>query len=295
MMHDLQDQKGIALVITLLVMVLITAMVVEFSYAVYVGTHSLYNWRDSQRLSLMAKSGVHVSAKFLGDYLAGKSYTHPGFLEFPVENPFEDFRGDLTVRIEDEWSKFNLNCLINDAGGLNAEAYQTFSRLLEVLGLEVTIADKVIDWIDRNREGRWEADAKNSRLDSVDELLAIPGLSVKDYNRLRPYVTVYGATDSMRININGAEKPVIMSLSNDITDSMAQRVIDYRKNSPFIMQSDLSRVKGFEADIGIPPGSVVVRGENFSIRSTASSDGLTRVVETAFDPQKKTCVYWKEY
>ncbi len=54
-----------ALVITLLVLVLLTAMVVEFSYGVYTGTNNLYNWRDAQRLSLMAKSGVSVTARIL--------------------------------------------------------------------------------------------------------------------------------------------------------------------------------------------------------------------------------------
>ena len=63
--HYLKEQKGIALVVTLLALVLITAMVVEFSYGVYTGTNNLYNWRDSQRLSIMAKSGINVSAKFL--------------------------------------------------------------------------------------------------------------------------------------------------------------------------------------------------------------------------------------
>ena len=45
------DQSGMALVITLLALVLITALVVEFSYGVYTSTNALYNWRDSQIFS----------------------------------------------------------------------------------------------------------------------------------------------------------------------------------------------------------------------------------------------------
>ena len=83
-----------ALVITLLVLVLLTAMVVEFSYGVYTGTNNLYNWRDSQRLSLMAKSGVSVSTRFL-DGVLNESASKPtqNSIEMPVENPFDDFRG----------------------------------------------------------------------------------------------------------------------------------------------------------------------------------------------------------
>ena len=52
--------------VTLLALVLITAMVVEFSYGVYTGTNNLYNWRDSQRLSIMAKSGINVISQVHG-------------------------------------------------------------------------------------------------------------------------------------------------------------------------------------------------------------------------------------
>ena len=67
-MNCLRNQNGIALIVTLLALALITAMVVEFAYGVYTGTNNLYNWRDSQRLSIMARSGVNVSAKYLSDY-----------------------------------------------------------------------------------------------------------------------------------------------------------------------------------------------------------------------------------
>jgi type II secretory pathway component PulK len=122
--HSLESQRGMALVITLMVLVIITAMVVEFSYGVYTGTTSLYNWRDSQRLSIMAKSGVNVAAKYLSTMVASQDYSYPGSMELPVENPFEDFKGVLTVRIEDENSKFNVNALIGPNGRtLNVTAF----------------------------------------------------------------------------------------------------------------------------------------------------------------------------
>src|SRR4030043_1114267 len=114
------NQKGIALVVTLLALVLITALVGEFSYGVYISTNNLYNWRDSQRLSLMAKSGVNVSSKFVSDMLIKyDTYSYPGSMELPVENPFEDFNGTIIVRIEDETSKFNINSIVSDGGGFN--------------------------------------------------------------------------------------------------------------------------------------------------------------------------------
>ena len=295
----LHNQQGIALIVTLLALVLITAMVIEFSYGVYTGTNNLYNWRDSQRLSVMARSGVNVSARYLSDALKGRTYSYPGSMEFPVENPVEDFPGSITVRIEDETSKFYLNAIVNPRGEKNEVAYGLLVKLLKNLSLDEDIAGRILDWIDRDSAGELgdsETGAKNAAIRSVDELLLIHGISREDYDTLLPYVTVYGAADnSLRININGAEKPVLMCLSDDITDELAQRVIDYRKGNPFQFAGDLGQVHGFERDVGIPAGILTVKGRDFSIKSTASSDGVKRIIETVVDVEHDSIQYWKEY
>jgi general secretion pathway protein K len=295
----MDNQKGIALVITLLALVLITAMVVEFSYAVYTGTNDLYNWRDSQRLSIMARSGVNVSARFLSEMLRRYSYSYPGSIEMPVENPFEDFNGTILVRIEDETSKFNINSIVYPIGDLNTDAYNSFKRLLKVLSVDERIADRVTDWIDPDKESRIlgsEVGAKNSALHSVDELLLIKGINRKDYDKLLPYITVYGDRNALQININGAEAPVLMCLSEAITEEYAQRVIDYREAKPFEEISYLQRVNGFTSEIYNPISAMIIKkGTNFSIKSTASSGGVKRIIEMVMDTTKGKIEYWKEY
>ena len=301
MTHSLKDQHGMALVVTLLAVVLITALVVELSYGVYTGTSNLYNWRDSQRLSLMARSGVHVSARFLSErFNSSEKYSYPGSFEFPAENPFDDFTGVLSIRIEDENAKFNVNAIVHPDGKTkNEAAYNALRRLLKILGLDERISDRLVDWIDLDSVPVLtdsEREAKNLPLHSVDELLLIPGLTKNDYTTLLPYVTVYGTRDNLSININGADKPVLRCLSDKITDELAQRVIDFRKNNPFQETSDLSKVAGFEGDsAGIPPGVITVKGENFSIISAASTGGVKRIIETVFDMNKTKIAYWKEY
>ena len=294
----LKNQKGIALVVTLLALVIITAMVVEFSYGVYTSTNNLYNWRDSQCLSLMARSGVNVSARFLSDILKRYTYSYPGSIELPVENPFEDFKGMILVNVQDESSKFNINSIVSPNGLLNEDAYNSFKRLLKILSIDEKIADSVADWIDPDSEARIsdsEVGAKNSGLLTVDELMLIKGISRKDYDTLLPYITVYG--DGL-ININGAEKPVLMCLSNDITDDIAQRVIDYRKITPFEEISQLQRVAGFNLTLYGPISSrITVKGKVFYLKSSAVSGGLKRIIETVLDTSSLPTVikYWKEY
>lgn len=290
-----------ALVITLMVLVIITAMVVEFSYGVYTGTNSLYNWRDSQRLSIMAKSGVNVAAKFLSDMVGHQSYSYPGSMELPVENPFEDFKGVLAVKIEDENSKFNVNSIVRpDGRTLNETAYNSFRSLLNNLSLDEKIADRIADWIDSDGNPRLadsETGKKNAALDSVDEILMINGISEKDYETLLPYVTVYGRRDNLIVNINGAEKPVLMCLSDSITDDLAQTLINYRNATPFEVTSDISKVAGFDKIGQSLMGKIVTQGSVFRITSSAESGGVKRIIETVLNvsPSSVTVAYWKEY
>jgi general secretion pathway protein K len=291
----LKDQKGIALVVTLLALVLITAMVVEFSYGVYTSTNNLYNWRDSQRLSIMAKSGVNVSAKYLLDILGRYSYSYPGSMELPVENPFEDFNGTIIVRIEDETSKFNINSIVYKNGDKNNGAYISFKSLLKILSIDEKIADRIKDWIDPDSIAELpdsEVGAKNSPLVTVDEILLINGINRKDYDKLLPYITVYGTTDNLVININGAEAPVLRCLSDDIDEETSKKIIKYRETNPFVNIGQVHNVATFQTRTGV---SVIFKGENFSIKSTAASGGVKRIIETVLDTSQAKIRYWKEY
>ena len=303
MKHSHMDQSGIALVITLLALVLITALVVEFSYGVYTSTTALYNWRDSQRLSLMAQSGVNVSARFLSELLDTYSYSHPGSLELPVKNPFEDFEGVITVLIEDETAKFNVNALIRDNGSFNENVYHSFKKLLEILSLPVEIADGVADYIDLDSEARVsdsETNAKNSALLSTDEILLIHGISKKYYDTLLPYITVYGDRNTPVININGAEVPILMSILDTgqgdfpITDDLAKRIITYRESLPF---ENIGQFNAF-AGTSLSSNQITVKGKHFSIRSTAESSGVKRIIDTVLEKKSLSPLvikYWKEY
>lgn len=297
------DQSGMTLVVTLLALVLITALVVEFAYGVYTSTNALYNWRDSQRLSLMARSGVNVSARFLSDLLDTYSYSSPGSLELPVENPFEDFEGIIIVRIEDETAKFNVNALVRENGSFNENAYRSLKRLLEILSLPEEIADSITDWIDQDSEAKIsgsESGAPNSALLSTDEILLIRGIRREDYDTLLPYITVYGDRNTALININGAEVPVLMSIFDagrgdfPMSEDLATRVVTYRDGQPF---KDIGQFNSF-AGTSLASNQITVKGEYFSIKSTASSSGVLRIIDTVLSKKSQALPvisYWKEY
>lgn len=294
------NHNGIALVIVLLALAIITAMVVEFSYAVYTGTNDLYNWRDGQRLSIMARSGIKVTLKLLPYMLAEQKYSQ-GVMERPIENPFEDFNGTITVRVEDERSKFNINSLVySQLNKRNDDAYASFKRLLGVLSLNEKIADRIIEWIQRERESGISmsgASSKYYRLRSVDELILIAGIDREAYDKLLPYITVYGPNDEFAVNVNGAGKPVLMSISDPrdgtfpITSAQADRIIKYRESNPFLSWGDFNNFAGtkFSTD------RIKTLGTDFSIKATAASGGVKRIIEAVLDNSASKIEYWKEY
>jgi len=291
----MKNSAGFALVLVLIVTALITAMVAEFVQGVYTTTNSLYNWQASQRLSLLAQSGVDLSSNLIFNYLNRYSYTYPGVKVVPLEKPFEDFEGEMYLRIEDENSRFNINTLVYTNGLLNDYAYGSFKRLLSSISLDSAIADRIVDWIDPDREPRLpdsEVISKNAPLDSTDELLLIPGIDKAIYDKLLPHVTIYG---DGRVNINGAEIPALMSLSDSMDSNMAERIVKYREVTPFENSSQIQKVAGFEG----PPGQslmgrITVKGSAFRVVSTVMFGGVKTIVECIIDTKEKKIIYWKE-
>ncbi len=295
-----RSQRGMALVIVLMIMAIMTAMVVEFASATYTANASLYNWRNVQSLSLAARSGINLAIKMASDNYESYSYTYPGTVSVPVPNVLENFEGNVIIKVEDENAKFNLNSLVLPNGTLNNAGYESFKRLLVQLELDEQIADKITDWIGRNRNtnfGNLEAGAKNAYMHSVDELWLIA--DTKACEKLVPLVTVYGvgAVYANIININTASAPVLMALDDTMTSVLAERVVNYRSLEPFQKTSDIVKVAGFEGQLGQSlMGKIAVKASNLRITSEASQDRLKRIIECIVENNGGgfTVRYWQE-
>lgn len=284
-----------ALVVTLMITALITAMAVEFAYGVYTTTASLYAWRDSQRLSLAAKSGISLAAKTISGAQAVSGNTYPQKIEMPVENILEGFGGSVIVSAEDETSRFNLNSVINRNGTLNNTAYRSLRRLLKLLSLDENDADRIADWIDRDSEPRLgdsEENAKNGYFDTVDELLLIKGIDQRTYRALLPYVTVYG----LRININTASLPVIMCLDDSVTRDIAEKIIRAREFKPFEGTGDPDFTSAAGSSKPLFMGRIDVKSQFFHIISVAEENRHKRIIESVVEinGSRSAVKYWKE-
>lgn len=309
----MRGERGFALVMTLLVTALLVAVATEFIHEVYVDTSLRHSFVEGQQASLLAGSGVAGGARVLQTSLAGREYSS---LLDPWARPLriEDEKGTLQVTIEEESGKLNLNYLASPRGNLDPTVQGIVERLLKGLKLPVDLCDPLADWLDEDEEPRPAGAesayygtlqpsyrAKGGKLDTVGELGLVKGYEGRTLERLRPFVTVYADlpnAPAAPVNINTAPREVIAALDENMTDTMADRIIDHRKTAPFKGGGDLANVPGLEKiAIGWVGTRIGFRGSVYRIESRARVGETERVAEAVvrIGMGEPTYLYWREY
>ncbi len=288
-----RNERGMALVLTLLVVAVITAMVVEFAYGVYVSTSSLHNWQASQKLSLAARSAVKLASYAISSGMKEKTQA---VFEISQKIPYDNPEGTISVRIEDEGAKFNINKMVGANGTVETVFwYPAMGRLLAALGLNPELADRIVWWINpaaRPALGPAET-AKGGPLDSVEELLLIPGIDRESYEKLLPYVTI----SNEMINVNTAPAPVLMSLSDKISAATADRIVAQRQLKSYDSLAEISNtfteLKSVTMSLGAFAGTTT---SAFRVTAVAEAGGIRRIIETvlAVSGNRGLVKFWKE-
>lgn len=285
------SERGMALVLVVLVLGILTSIVVDFVYGIYVNTSLLNNWQRLQEISLAAESGVSVAAEGLSQVLKQSEYYNVRVQAVPPMDPF-DLDINVSIIIEEENSKLNINKIVDDFDKTTVQ-YDMLLRLLDALELDSSTALAIKDYIDTDgmSEGAgFEDSARNSRMESIDELMLVAGVDPGVYNTLSPYVTVYG---NGRVNINTAQWPVLASIAEGVTEDLAQSAIETRAATPFANPGAIRAVPGFES-IQINSSLITVKGDAFMVTSSASdANGLRRDISCVLSSGSNV-LYWRE-
>lgn len=153
--------------------------------------------------------------------------------------------GEVFGDIEDLQGRFNVNNLIGADGEVDPVALEQFTRLLTVLGLDPRFAGIAGDWLDANQDASFPDGAEdsiytgitppyraaNQMLSNASELAALEGMDKDTMEILLPHIAALpGHT---KINVNTATGPVLQSLSDDITVSVAEGLIAERADAGF--------------------------------------------------------------
>ena len=296
-----ENEKGIALLVTLLILVLVVALVHEvFRIGAQSAQSGAYG-RDSIRGILLAEGGTGAARIALRQDARDNQYDtldeiwSRSALQFSLED------AEIRVTIEDEERKIDLNrIMLPNGNAAVGERLAVFQRLLDTLGIDRAVADAVVDWLDNDenpRVGGAESTyylglpkpyrAKNDLFDTIGELRLVRGVTAEVFEKLLPFVTV---SSSGMVNINTAPKEVLMSLSagtdfaggGAIDAKTADEIIEYRKDHPFTTASQIGNVSPFLRDLYAQPFLrilVDVRSTYFHVRSSGDVGGTVRTID----------------
>ena len=256
------DERGIALLLTLLVLTLLVAMILEFDAEARREYRDAAAFRDNFKATVLARAAVQAARgvlqqDFLKDKQTGQLFDALTDLwAFPITNyPIGD--GLLNAKIEDERGKMNLNDLAT--GGTTDDKRkkaQRFKRLFELVQINPDLVDAIVDWVDTDdtpepagaeslyyQTLRPSYRAANAPLQTLLELRLIKGMTPEIMAKLSKLVTVYPLEGQGKVNLNTADPLVIQALDIAITQSVAADIVQSR---PYKTIQELDRVSSFD-------------------------------------------------
>ncbi len=257
------DERGIALLLTLLVLSLLVALILEFDVEARREYRDAAAFRDNFKATVLARASVQAARgvlqqDFIKDKQTGQFFDAlTDIWAFPISN-YVIGDGVLSAQIEDERGKLNLNDL---AAGGDPLAKKTkvlrFKRLFELVQVNPDLVDAIVDWVDQDEvpeasgaEGPYYQTlhpsyrAANAPLQTLLELRLIKGMTPDLIEKLSKVATVYPQEGESRVNVNTAPLLVLQALDPRITQGVASDIIQAR---PFKTIQDLDRVSSFEA------------------------------------------------
>jgi general secretion pathway protein K len=322
-------QRGVALIIVLWVMMVLSLLITGFAFRMHVETQVASFGRKELKAEMLARSGIEIARMQL--ILDQSSPTNSGFdalnqewatnEELYVDHALGE--GKFNVTVIDEESKLPINKLTQEQ----------LKRLTDVLGLDPldgdVIVDSILDWIDQDdlhRLNGAESDyyeslspsysCKDGPLDRVEELLLIRDVTKEIYSG-RPAEEDEPAQPGLgdlvttlstgQVNVNTATPPVLQALLG-LDESQVSVIINRRDGGDGVPGTDddqpFHSVGEFVAQLGALPAAVqqqlgqllTVESTYFTVKSTGEVGGVKRTVIAVLQRQgtEVRTVTWKE-
>jgi general secretion pathway protein K len=296
----LANNRGVALIITILMISIIVVLTLEFNSSMRQELHGAVNSRDNIMLGYIAKSGYNLALAILREDDPGSDslqddWAHLKEASSLSEGLFDS--GMFQVEVTDLSGKIQINSLVKQDGTYNDDQKKILMRLLTSAPFEMEdgeaedILDNIKDWIDKDDEPT-KFGAENSYYQSLDnpypcangplkslsEMLYIKGITKKlffgteETPGLKNFLTVYG-DGSGKININTADRNILMVLSDRLDGDMVDEILAYREDK----NNDLSKVNWYKDALGtneniIEPSLLAINSSYFEIVSRGIRD-----------------------
>ncbi len=242
--RTIRRERGVALIIVLLITALLIALVFEFAYGTRISLQTAMNFRDSQRAFFLARSGQAIFIK----YKALKDNLPQG--EWGIVPLVSAGDTELKIRWEDEAGKISIR-------GLQT-GNTTFTWLTELFRRK-NVSQEILDTL---------IDPTNQR-QLLTELHRF--MKDEDYNKIAPYVTLYSQPPD-RININTAPEDVLRSVLATKTTISVSAILSRRKDQPYTSTELTTDMSDFVASSNVS-----------KVYFFATVGGYTKQIETVID------------
>lgn len=318
MEKNLNNSKGFALLLTLLIITLIVTATLQFNASMNSELHAAANLQDGAKLGCIAGSGFHYALAVLFEDAISESpsdslredWADSNALSAYSATLFED--GRLAVRIIDLSGRIQINNLVQQGGekpGQYNELQKSLLKrflMLEEFDLdEATVhdmLDALKDWMDPDEWTEYGAESsyyltlerpyacKNRPLDFLEELLLVRGITrelfygTDDRPGISDYLTTRG---DGKININTADALVLRALSEDMDEELADDMIAYREDE----DHELNSVSWYDSvptmtGITIEDSIITTSSSHFEIRSEGIKEAMSKRVKGFVEKKK---------
>lgn len=288
----IKKDRGVALIIVLLVTALLIALIFEFAYGTRISLRSAVNFRDSQRAYYLARSGVSFAGLLLSYNLTHSkpqdNIEQRDWQPVPIMTGSNDTL--LQVRWEDESGKINVSQVIKPPSGSSLNPADTYSRLV-ILFTNKGIGQDKLDLI-----AAWQHD-ESRKFYLLTELHQF--LNDEDFGKVcgrwpgDPDASLTLAPVT-QININTASVDVLRSIG--VETGMAQRIVERRNSDRFKTAQEIADFLGPTNTMAA--GQLTTTSNVFKVNSYATVGGFTKQVEAVITRSSSgstpyTVNYWR--
>lgn len=235
----MKAQKGLALIVVLWVVTLLTIMASSFSLTIQREAAITSGAKEKAQAAALAEAGISYAILMLLTTNEELHWEASGSL-----HEIEYAGKRIRILVADESGKLNINLATKEQ----------LQQIMSALGLEEdasdSLSDAILDWRDKNELHRLngaekqqyaEADLKyeprNDDFKSIEELQMVIGMTADIYKQLEGMISIY--TTNEDINPTTATREVLLTLpdvSVEMVDDYLQQRVESERNGQAIEQ-----------------------------------------------------------
>ena len=322
-------KSGFILISVMLMIIAMAAFILEFNYESRLALRIVGDINHVNMALNNADAGISIAMAALKQNENITSDTAQTLFSGMTKIPIDD--GFYKVSITLDSGKININSLCTSDGKPIRKRVDQMLRLIDLLNnqygnsapISYGLVPAVIDWIDPDNDAtflpyiqRQNTGAENNYYKNLDEpylckdapfdvlseLRLVKGMTseifyglagnkdkgIKPVDGISKYLTVYGEG---KININEAPIIVIRSLSEGVSNALAQNIIEQREYSRYSSIEQLKKVPGMTNEIYEDMRDLITIKNNddyYIVTGTGIARNCTRTVKVVLRKNQRT-------